>query len=67
MTKERFSELKNKPTFLFEYFMEETGNRSLDERTFNEMLDLWCMMMAPGHHPGMGRQLIVNYLHQKHS
>lgn len=60
MTKERYSQIRTAPNFLYQYFMEETGNR-LPNTTFEPALDSWLMMQV-GVHPITGRDQIVHYL-----
>ena len=60
MTKARYSEVRTKNTFLYEYFMEESGRR-LDVNQFEQMLDAWLMTHVMVH-PMQGREIIVKYL-----
>lgn len=60
MTKTRYSEVRTKNTFLYEYFMEESGRR-LDINQFEQALDAWLMTHVMTH-PMQGREIIVKYL-----
>lgn len=60
MTKTRYNEVRPKNTFLYEYFMEESGRR-LDINQFEQALDTWLMTHVMVH-PMQGREIIVKYL-----
>lgn len=63
MEKSRFDQIKNNPTFLYEYFVEETGNR-ISIQDFDNLLGMWLFSVV-GVHPMDGKKTITNFLSQK--
>jgi hypothetical protein len=60
MTKERYTSIRNKSTFLHEYFMESGGKR-ISHQEFEIALDAWLTGVLHIH-PAPGRMVIHQYL-----
>ena len=58
-----YKNIRQKNTFLFEYFMMEGGKIS-DPQIFNNSFSIWMAMM--GIHPKQGALQILEYLDKKH-
>ncbi len=63
MDKTRFESIKNNPTFLFEYFVEETKTK-ISLHDFDNLLGMWLFSVV-GTHPMDGRNRITNFLKEK--
>ena len=63
MEKARFDQIKGNPTFLYEYFVEETGNR-LPLHEFDNVLGMWLFSVV-GVHPMDGKKIIIEFISQK--
>lgn len=63
ITVERYKEIRNRSTFLYEYFTETTGT-SIPLVAFENTLAIW--MQAMGAHPQHGVTMITQYLDNKH-
>jgi hypothetical protein len=58
----RYKEIRQRPTFLYEYFM-EAGGAQLPIQEFTNLLNVW--MQAMGANPQQGHQIIHKYLDDK--
>lgn len=64
MTKERYSQIRQRNNFLFNYYLEE-GGKIKDINNFNKTFDSWFRLYKQVN-PQQGKILVTQYLDKKH-